>query len=318
MEGLSFRFRGGYRPWLFVATFDADSGLRRTLRRYDVLPSGTSNNSNIRGFSGSTGEAFAASTRMVGQNQVLVVGRLDDDARPVDVSLGLEYDPYDVPDIGWDGEAFAVHARRNTMGEVAVVRVAPDGQVVLPATRFGATPSPGGEALGYRMSTNSVSGMSYLFDASALARLLSGHDRSGQSVSWAASGPLDVLVPGQDIAAPTSLPGVGAVDRSRVVTESGGRVGPAIIALSDTHAWVARADGHSITTYEWEGAGATIERQLVDSSFLPNSANIWDTRDLYAFQWQGERWLSFSEPGLLRVVKVVEPCTYQAVAKPPP
>jgi hypothetical protein len=96
----------------------------------------------------------------------LTLGRLGTEGVvQVDYCEDEECDAAHVPtEVGWDGEAFAVHhARRRRRLEVA--RIAPDGTLLLPLTRYGAIGSEGYGIYGHRTLTNAESGNTIVFDA---------------------------------------------------------------------------------------------------------------------------------------------------------
>jgi hypothetical protein len=350
-------------PWLFVATFDPTTGAIRKLRRYDILPdAATLSDSNIRAVSGSTSDVFAASLRSFDvanaqpRNQTLFLGRLDDETIRLQVDLGWKSDAEDVPDIGWDGEAFAVHAKVSSTNEIFVARVSPAGQLVLPPTKYGSTGSPGGTPLGHRMSTDPTSGMSYLLDVPGVGRFLSGHDRSGQAVPWAANRPMNILIPELNVIDETlarnggvavdSTGGVwtvwarepeagvpyaciaahvnksGQVDRSFGFSGAAAFRAPAVIAASSTKAWVAIPEGRQIVAYEFDGGTMSPPRTIVSNPYGTTGTGTLLYTDLTgAFDWQGERWLWFSEHRtgaslVLHVIKITSDCVYLPATRP--
>jgi hypothetical protein len=188
------------KPWIFVSSFDPATGIRRELRRYDEFPQGAMlDTGDVQGFAGTEMGLFATSLQSWDashqpRNQVLLIGHVGN-ATSVKVDLGWPSGMYYVTDIGWDGEAFAVHARRNATGELFLTRVDPQGRLILSLVRYGSTPSPGGTPLGHRLATGRVSGMTYLLDTPALGVYVSGHDRAGQPFPWTANGPFVLTIP---------------------------------------------------------------------------------------------------------------------------
>jgi hypothetical protein len=329
-------------PWLFVATFDPTTGATRKLRRYDILPdNATLNDSNIRAVSGSTSDVFAASFRSFDvanaqpRNQTLLLGRLDDETIRLQVDLGWKSDAEDVPDIGWDGEAFAVHARVSSTNEIFVARVSPAGQLVLPPTKYGSTGSPGGTPLGYRMSTDPISGMSYLLDVPGVGRFLSGHDRSGQAVPWAATRPMNILIPELNVIDESlstqgglATDGAGGVwttwnqqQASREIVRiaahlnSAGKVdsslvlrapdtsstvnrepAPAVVAESSSEVWIAERVHQQIYLYEIDGMTAPDPKLVFQNPYFDGSSSTFlSIRDMSGVGWRDERWIAFTE-----------------------
>jgi hypothetical protein len=345
-----------YRPWLFLSTFDPSNGAVIKRGRFDILPAdATSSDSNIQGAAGAPTGPFAASFRSYdkvlqkSRNEDLLIGNVGDDLGRITVDLGWSSGAGDVTDIGWDGDAFAVHSRDNATGDVFVTRVAPSGEVVLPLTRYGTTPSPGGTPLGYRMSTSSDSGMSHLFDAPGTGRYLSGHDRSGNPLPWAAPMPLNLLIP--DVAMADSAafrPGVGAdadgglwaawvtynsgggfvraaahvtlagdADQFFMLPVSSGQKAAAVGVESATKVWIADSDSVDILLAEFDRGDLAPVRPLVVGPFALNSGQVWQPDYLTAVVWRGERWLAFMEQSvLLHIVKVQDGCTYAAAFRP--
>jgi len=335
--------------WLYVATFDPTRGSLSRLRRVDVFPTGvTFETGDIQGIGGSGSELFAACLRSWdGQqrprNQTLFIGRLDDDAFQLNVDLGWLSGEYDVAHLGWDGEAFAVHAMNNATREVFVTRVSPTGQVVLPLSKYGATPSDGRS---YRISTNPISGMSYLFDAPGSQRLVSGHDQVGTPFSWAFPSAFDLIIAGfAPSFAGAVRPGVaadaiggawlawnkddqpnravahiskeGTPDQWGVISMQSGSRSPAIIASSPKQVWVADSDTRDIWAAELDDGIATAPQRLVTGPYPKGSPNIWGADDLEGTAWNNERWMSFSEPGnIVHVVKVEPDCVYRNASQP--
>jgi hypothetical protein len=337
------------RPWLYVATFDPSTGVLQRLRRYDVLPpDATINDSNIRAISGSSDEAFAASLRsydvVAGQprDQTLFIGRLDDDSVQLQVDLGWKSDAEDVADIGWDGEAFAAHAYLASTHEIFVARATPEGNLVLPSTKFGTTPS---SAAGYRTSTNSASGMTFLFDAPGSGRFLSAHDLSGNAPSWASPAPLDLAIPGSTMADDSAFrPGVeadsdggawaawvtydagggfvraaahvtsrGVVDQSFILSLSTGQTSPAVGGGSAKTVWIADSDGYNIFAATFSDGVLSTPVKAVTGPFASGSGDVWHPDNMASVDWKNERWLSFTEnAGVLHIVRIQAGCTYRS------
>jgi hypothetical protein len=298
-----------YKPWLFVATFDASNGTLTSVDRHDVLPNGiTSSTGDIQAFAGN-GMGFASSTRfydstaMRSANQGLVLGQIDEATHRF-VDLRWDSGTGDVTDIAWDGEAYAVHSKSHS-GEIVVTRVDGDGQVVLPHHVYGTTPSAGGMAMGYRVSTNPIAGTTFLLDAPAglPGRFLSGHHRSGESFSWAMTTPLNVVIPELNVIDETFADYVGiAADEeggawtswdqdtvdgkvARIVAHLDAAArsdravilqpttlstqnhspDPAIVAVSGTRAWIAERVHQQILFHEVSLSAEPVRRVVLDN-----------------------------------------------------
>ncbi len=346
------------RPWLFVSTFDAVSGGLRRLRRYDLFPFDvTSDSGDVHSVGGADSEIFAASmrswdTNMQPRNQTLFLGRLDDDASRSEVDLGWSAGANTVRHIGWDGEAFAVHASGTSTPAEIVARVSPAGQLILPSARYGSA------GLDYRISTNAQSGMTYLLNLS-LDSLLSGHDRSGQPLPWAATSAFKVIIPGINegggsafnpgLAADSSggawlmwsqdyntgMIGVAAhvtqdsqVDRwfrtnsPDMSTGVNRTPAPAVIARGPSRALIAEKIGQRVYIHEYDDPVVSPPRLILDNHYFDNTAaTTLAIGFMNAFDWQDETWLSFSEQRtnvatVLHVVKVHGGCKYSPATKP--
>jgi hypothetical protein len=258
------------------------------------------------------------------------------------VDLGWASGEYDVAYVGWDGEAFAVHSEDNATGEVFVTRVSPSGQVVLPQTPYGRTTSPG---VSYRMSTSSVSGMSYLFDATGFNRFVSGHDRVGTPLPWAYPTPLNVTVPGAVkmddsafypgvsadeeggvwvawvtyglgggfVRAAAHLNASGVADAQFFLPVSSGQDSAAVGALSAATVWIADSDSYDILKAEYQNGVLGPVENLVLGPYGRGSSNAWWPDKLSGLNWNDERWMSFTEPNnILHVVKVKPGCVYRS------
>ncbi len=349
------------RPRVLVATFDPVDGSQTDILEYDVLPANArSNNSNYQGMCGTDTELFATSMRSWDEesnprNQSLLIGRLDDEAYRLEVDLGWPSGEYDVTDIGWDGEAFAVHSRNNGTGEIFVARVSPEGEVLLPLTKYGGTASPGGTPLGYHMSTDPVSGMSYLFDTPSTGRFLSGHDRGGAPPSWADGAPLNVLIPelliGEGKGAANGnlstdseggawltwyqdAPGLQRYENVAAHVTAAGQVdqtvkfglatqlSPAIIAVSPTEALVAPEELGTMTLYRIEGSTVTSSQILMqDWDDYDIEEGRLDLRVQTGFAWRDEHWMWFTESRIdlspvIHILKVKDGCRYVPATVP--
>ena len=120
----------------------------------------------------------------------VAIGRVESDEPPRVVQLvddAFQQFEASAP-MTWDGEAFALHDWQGSSGGTGlfglqVARVAPDGRVLLPPTVFGHTSEVGTGVLGFHLSTDPTSGMTYVFDATVQApnqyHMLSGHEREG-------------------------------------------------------------------------------------------------------------------------------------------
>jgi hypothetical protein len=89
----------------------------------------------------------------------------------------------------WDGQSFTLHYSLDAQGQqcpLALARVAPDGSVLLPISPFGASCTPVFDKLSHALTTDPVSGNTFIADISGSV-LLNGHDRLGQPL-W--GGPL--------------------------------------------------------------------------------------------------------------------------------
>ncbi len=127
--------------------------------------------------------------------------------------------------IAWDGEAFSMELDSSDKSTWAV-RLNPDGSVRQPPTKYGlmVDSSYAGYDLGYKISTNATSGVTYLFSANFL-RSITGHTRDGQRLSWISEE--GVL----------TLPLYSDTDRG--IDPDGGAAVPAVSTDDSGGAWIA-------------------------------------------------------------------------------
>lgn len=191
--------------WLVLSTLDGTTGTWITHRTYDVVPKeyGASA-TDFRLAGGNPDGAFGAAYYYENRNQNymspewLMLGSVSDPS--MQITFPLTSDDYDVPapsgrpvstasPLAWDGEAFVWHGYGG--GPLWLERVDPQGNVVTPLTQFGHTGEIGYGDLGFKVSTDATTGMSYVLDPASgfgPARL-SGHDRAGAPLVGTEQGP---------------------------------------------------------------------------------------------------------------------------------
>lgn len=142
--------------------------------------------------------------------------------------------------VGWDGEAFVVHGYGGyeqvpgVYGRPLMMRrVSEQGEIVQDWTLFGSTPNVGYGDDGFKVSTDPVSGYSYVLDGS----LLSGHDRQGN--------PLEIIKDYVAVDVSLGLAGSGANQPS--------------VASDTSGAWVAfdRLDSFFVVRVDQKGQNVT-------------------------------------------------------------
>jgi len=129
--------------------------------------------------------------------------------------------------VAWDGEAFTIDLRDG--GTLLTTRRSPDGELLLAPVEFGVMGALSyvGYDLGYKSSTNPVSGRTFVFSADT-GRTLAGHERSGERIAWIPeSGALDLPAPPCD-----------GSDGWGVVCEAGAGL-PAVAADPEGGVWLA-------------------------------------------------------------------------------
>ena len=129
--------------------------------------------------------------------------------------------------VAWDGEAFTIDLRDG--GTLLTTRRSPDGEPLLAPVEFGVMGALSyvGYDLGYKSSTNPVSGRTFAFSADT-GRTLAGHERSGERIAWISeSGALDLPAPPCD-----------GSDGWGVVCEAGAGF-PAVAADPEGGVWLA-------------------------------------------------------------------------------
>jgi hypothetical protein len=169
-----------------VSSFDASSGSADTSLVFDPFPPGQDGlYTAISSSAGADGGHFALGVRWLPKGapyalERVLLGRLDKTDLQASWtppwSIG---DNAAVVDIGWDGEAFAVHGFINGLTglDLMLVRLAPDGAVVLPATRVGLITS----VLEYYhdFQTDPVTGTTWVVSPAYTGVWVTGHLRDG-------------------------------------------------------------------------------------------------------------------------------------------
>lgn len=245
----------------------------------------------------------------------------------------------------WDGEAFAMHAYGVPPTTLFVSRVATDGTVLMPLTRYGRTASDPTTILGHVSSTSPESGRTYVFDASG-AGYLSGHLRDGTPLPGTETQAKKIQAVGTPTLSP-HLPGVAADAEGAWVgfeqyngtnigmpmlvqrlTADGDPSGPAIeVPLFPLD------DPGGVRTWDLVSAGPNRVTVTAASSFGVYAMDVEDgevrnlravakfdgkkedIRDLIALEHAGELWIGFSENSngtVLRVLKASPGCVYGA------
>jgi hypothetical protein len=276
-----------------------------------------------------------------------LVADVDDPDFQVEVSLleGTTPQPL-VSQSAWDGEAFVVHAYDT---EVHSLRVDLEGEVVQPLKAFGSGMGVGFGELAHRVSTNAVSGNSFVMNSHRIA----AHGRDGEPLSW---------IPAQGYKEFSFREGSGSIPRARVAPDDAGRAwllwtedlaeslgGPyagvmhigsngepdvheefvlengeiptyfAPLARRDGSAWLAIGDEAAIFARTVVGGELGDFARVFDGSTAP--VRTIGPLELSALEWEDETWLSFAEnrsdiahtPQALRV----EPgCVYPALPAP--
>jgi hypothetical protein len=232
-----------------------------------------------------------------------------------------------------------------------VARVAPAGEVLLPATtKFGSV-----RMLDYKTGTDPVSGTSYVFDA-AQGTFLSGHLRDGTILPGTEDGPKPVEangmttfiggVPALGVASGalwvmwTQQADYASLDAAvgQRLDAAGDSVGDAVILdtpaddpswmphryavvpRSEGRAWFAGATGEALYGWEYDGGELGPPRMVVDNRGDPDTVGLAAT-GFILLEDEGGIWLSYTEddPESLvpprRVLRVKEGCVYESLDK---
>jgi len=334
------------RTWVVVTTLDPGTGAVLSHQFVDVFPAGVlATDSTLWSVALNPDGAFAVAGLWVSSGEVgplaLTLGRVGTEGVvQVDYCEDEECDATHMPtEVGWDGEAFAVHTHGADAG-LEVARIAPDGTLLLPLTRYGAIGSAGYGIDGHRTLTNAESGNTIMFDAGGSLRV-SGHARDGSSLPWVGEAGLSQILPDLDS---TNFPALGLEDsggawlvfsdmyganyysQAAYLAPDGSAAEPLRIdapaddpGRGEAHAVVARgADSALIYSrtgyrlYEYEITDGTLSEPRIVVGW---SDEMLDLREMIAVEYGEERWLAFSQANELnvRVLKAVPGCVY-----PPP
>jgi hypothetical protein len=159
--------------------------------------------------------------------------------------------------VAWDGEAFNMELDSVDKSTWAV-RLNPDGSVKLPPTKYGLMldSSSEGYDLGYKISTNATSGVTYLFSAT-YPRNITGHTRDGKRLAW---------IPAEGV---LTLPLYsGPPYDSMGISSSGGATRPAVSTDDQGGAWISWDQSTNRTPADLLG----IQHIAADGAFGPT---IW-------------------------------------------
>lgn len=340
--------KGLVRRWLVVSTFDPRTGDLLQHQLTDLYPGPGSEDQYVTALRGRADGTFAYDYSYWGATVESISGsflRIADLDAPDDFTETVLFPGGQLleripSDVGWDGEAFAVHAWGG--GELHVARVAEDGTLVLPYEAFGVTGSPGYGEFGYKATTDVTSGRSFVFEANS-SRRLNGHERDGTQLSWTAGSGYPVPVDGRSdstsgrlaVAADSdggawvawkdldAIEGVaghvgagGLVDADGVLEQAPEDHGTFFnfgVEATDTGSWVAAVFGSGIYGFDIAPDGSTRSRNLVVDRH-PDAKNF-DIRSIQVVDSHGERWLHYIEypsgaPAIIRVLRVDTGCTY--------
>jgi hypothetical protein len=212
------------RMYLLVSNFDPESGNSLGTQVYDVFPPGLGFGAvGIWDAVGNAAGSFAAAVYFddgsdsYGAVDRVVLGTLADVGATVVWTPPWSRAEYAVFHVGWDGEAFAVHAVSQSTPEVRLLRLLPDG------TELGSVDYVGtitnifyGESTA---ATDPVSGTTWFASNGDEGLWLSGHHRDGSLLEGTeAQGGFGLE--GQGVATPAGfsvLPGLGTAGTRAVV-----------------------------------------------------------------------------------------------------
>lgn len=322
------------RAYLVVATFEPEAGVPLHSRLYQPYPASVSYGSALmEDVAGAQDGSFAAligypdSNDPYGYVERVVLGNVAEQA-----PLTVWIPPWPASEaalihVGWDGEAFAVHALSQSSSWMRLVRLAPDGTVVTPAVEFGTVTSVWE---GYfAAETDPQSGTSWLVSSASGGLWLSGHLRDGQPLPGTeAQG--GALVAGQGLEPGGSghYPAIGLDseeallawrDHGSSTTRLQGIDGASAVgdglAIADEYATWPSADGAVLRSGDqwWMGlltkavgieslyveGSELVDRtdlvphQMCGSSCLPGQDDFMDARSLSAKRHGDELWFGF-------------------------
>ncbi len=356
----------GRHSWVTLSLFDPATGALLEQSIYDVFPPGrtdlrTGMLSTLDAAIGGLDSGFGvAATRVIDPSTVekdlqLIHGTVGD---PSFESVSLTTASGDTVvflwHVGWDGEAFAIHGHGFSQSPAQlyafVARVDPDGNELLPFTRYGTVARPGAGQLIDQIATHSETGITFHFGAVG-GLLLSAHDREGTTLpgfdtlgkvinipgvdtsnaqwpslamtsdgawlGWLAG--LELLVQKVDLAGEP----VGQLIRiDRQPLDDGGFIEPhALLALGEDRFLIAGGSEHRVYVWEYDGQAVSGPAILIDGPVNTTFTNKLQFFDMSAAGTDQERWVGFSESrahvrGFAHVVKAAPGCVYEAATPP--
>jgi hypothetical protein len=201
-------------------------GLSTTKRQ--VFPVGTDDRTKFLPSAGTYAGGYLAAAQALDTFLVVtgVLGEPGFSTTPLEISGDLGIRSADI--IAWDGEAFNVELDSSDFSTWSV-RLNPDGSVKQPPTKYGlmVDSSYEGYDLGYKISTNAISGVTYLFSAT-YPRNITGHTRDGKPLAW---------IPAEGVLTLPLYSGPPYSDKG--IDSAGGATHPAVSADDQGGAWIA-------------------------------------------------------------------------------
>lgn len=326
---------------LLVTTYDAKSGTLLSERVFDLLT--TPNHGSLRAARGSPSGHIAV-IYSEGVERFLAIGHLDD---PFPSAVIASVDTPWLPAlVTWDGEAFMLDGAHQGEGSY-VGRFDTAGNQILPFTKYGGISGPY-VTYGPRLSTDPGTGITYLLGATG-APYVAGHLRDGTPLpgtngvfkiiepigtslegglapsiaagpegAWAIWNAHDLKLGLRTIAQRLDLDGdpVGNATELFVSLD----VDPGIFMMHASMprpngaAWFAGATDMTIFQFEYDGEKMGEPQVLLQHGRTAKSLDALDVRDFYAFEHDGQTWLTFSEAlHFVRRVLLAKPgCCYKS------
>jgi hypothetical protein len=206
----------GWTELLAVSSFDAANGEHVATTLTAVFPSDLHDgNTDILTVGGANGLAAASDVSTAGGADDLATSIVDvatgSLVTRIGTGTGVGLPTYTT----WDGEAFSIHAHGGPPPRpLLVMRIAPDGTIVLPWTQYGESANVGYGILRYDLSFDPVSGRTWAVDGLGMGYAVSGHERDGTDFL---SGPLYYHHPFESDEPLFRIPRVAAVPDGAVI-----------------------------------------------------------------------------------------------------
>ncbi len=348
---------GGSPVHVVVSTYDPETAELVTHAVYDGYPPDyTSFYANIYDAAGAPDGSFAVLVSHPGDWEVeplmrVVLGHVEVPGELTEwVPPWPEIEVFPI-DLGWDGEAFAVHAVMQGEPKLRLIRLAPDGSVVTPDTEVGTFTSTG--EIRSAFHTDPETGTSWVLSSYKPGVLLTGHLRDGSPIPGigptgseviTANGlPLDSVASGWPAIASDGTRALaawqwyGTIYKTYLqLVDSGSETGDGLaihddpccssrkaLARSEDGWWLAVMRPDGVTEYRLSDTEVVATSPLVTwPGCEPGCGTEFDLRTFSTVRWQDELWFGFWDFtakgfGYLirpyRIVRIQEGCSYRTM-----